>query len=148
MPVEAYVADKWKYVNGEPTADGLDTVLHFEPGNKMSEVAGVPSPSIHSKVQGNVRNLGMWRVQIGDATWTQFGCSNATVWWLVYWVYNSVGADRVLLSTNDGTVLTNPEWNTLTSFLTSNGFSIATLSPTDTRGVLKDKVLEIFRTQA
>jgi hypothetical protein len=147
MPVEAYVADRWKLEGGVYVADGIDTVSHHEPGNSIEDVAGVPAPSVQTKVQGNVRNLGMWHVTLGDATWAQYGGNNNVVWWLVYWVYQDVGTQRIVTQTNEAGTLTNPEWNALNSYLTGNGFSVATLGRNDTRGVLKDKVLAIFQGQ-
>jgi hypothetical protein len=147
MPVEAYVADRWKLQDGVFVADGIDTVSHHEAGNSTTDVAGVPAPSVESKVQGNVRNLGMWHAELGDATFAQYGGNNNTVWWLVYWVYHYEGYNRVVTETNENTTLTNPEWNALNSYLTGNGFSTATLVRQDTRGVMKDKVLAIFQTQ-
>jgi hypothetical protein len=145
MPVEAFVADRWEVQNGDQVPDGIDTISHFEPGNSVTDVTH--SADVQTKIQGNVRNLGMWQVFIGDATWAQFGGSNAVVWWLVYWVYQYVDLQRVVTETNENTTLTTPEWNALNSYLTGNGFSTATLVRQDTRGVMKDKVLAIFQGQ-
>jgi hypothetical protein len=147
MPMEAYVADRWKLEGGVYVADGINTIAQFEAGNSITDVAGVPAPSVQSKVQGNVRNLGMWHATLGDATWAAHGANNNVVWWLVYWVYQYVDLQRVVTSTNEADTLTTPEWNALNSYLTGNGFSVTSLVRQDTRGVLKDKVLAIFQGQ-
>jgi hypothetical protein len=144
MPVEAYVADRWKE-NADTSVqpDGILTILYFESGNSMEDIAEIPEGPLRQKIRGNVRNLGMWRAWLGDATWTEYATTNL-VWWLVYYVRDAQGE---IVSTNAETTLTNPEWNSLTSYLTGNGFSITTLGRNDTRGVLKDKVLAIFQQQ-
>jgi hypothetical protein len=147
MPMEAYVADRWKLEGGVYVADGINTIAQFEAGNSITDVAGVPAPSVQSKVQGNVRNLGMWHATLGDATWAAHGANNNVVWWLVYWVYQYVDLQRVVTSTNEADTLTTPEWNALNSYLTGNGFSVTSLVRQDTRGVLKDKVLALFQGQ-
>jgi hypothetical protein len=146
MPVEAYVADRWEYnASGAVVPDGIEAVSHFEPGGSVTDLVG--APNVEAKIQGNLRNLGLWHIEVGDATFAQYGANNNVVWWLVYWVYQYEGYNRVVTQTNENTTLTTPEWNALNSYLTGNGFSTATLVRQDTRGVMKDKVLAIFQGQ-
>lgn len=145
MPVEAYCADKWKQnADTSITPDGVNTIVHFEAGNSYTDITGTPAPDVDIKVRGNLRNLSLWKLDLTDATWAQYSASNL-VWWLLFYVRDESGN---VTSTNANTTLTNQEWNALLNYLQGNGFDTATLVRTDTRGMMMQKVLAIFRTQA
>lgn len=144
MTVKAIAITKWRKTDQNANIpDGIDTILNSAPGNSAMDITGQIVERINAKLTGNVRNLVIWELWLSDATWAAHQNTNLVTWLL----WTQTGEMGVVTGGNGNTVPTTPMYNTLTTFLTQNGFDITAIVRTDTRQQLMDKMIGMMQVQ-